>query len=180
MILRGQRELLKTFPLLKPLTQIDRRIGARFVYLKKISFVSAVAFSKSPNNFAQSTFRQFVGADSSVGPSSARNSINFSETSRFDKYSKKRSAASGCGPFRTTPTVLGTINVSSVTGSATIGAPSRCAPAISSESVKPIHASPRDTCFTTTELPSTTNGLLLTSARHHACQAASPQCCRNA
>ena len=37
---------------------------------------------------------------------------------------------------------------------------------MSSESVNPIHASPRPTNFTTTELPSTMNGLFAASARH--------------
>src|SRR5215831_7067406 len=51
---------------------------------------------------------------------------------------------------------------------------------MSSESVRPIQASPRATIFTTTELPSTRKGLLAASARHQDSQAASPQYWRKA
>src|SRR2546426_2533480 len=77
-------------------------------------------------------------------------------------------------------TVFGINNDSSVSGKAAIGKPSACPAATSSESVKPIHASPRPTNFTTTELPSTRKGRFAWSARHQFPQFVAPHFCRSA
>src|SRR5439155_8366532 len=112
------------------------------IHLKKISFNFAVVLSKSSSNFCQSAFIVTVETSATERPSNALAATSRSITSRRCRYSNRRCAASAWGARRVTATVLGIKSVSSLIGQAETGKPSRRPSAMSSESVRPIQASP--------------------------------------